>query len=271
MEMASCSGTLCETGEPFESLSDYMTWVAQRCANAGETWVFRGQREQRPLLPTIARGDPAVDPRKAENTVSAELRKLLPSLSIALPSDDWGLFALAQHHGAPTRFLDWSRDPKTALWFSVCGNLGGRRSPKTYVYAVKLTQHDFFQPTADCASPFQITRTKFYQPPLFDRRIECQKSVFSVHRYWEDGQQVVPLEANKEFRDRVILRAVSGTHSAEIYDDLRKCGIYAASLMPDIAGICQHVSLEHERKPKFRSMFANMSGSISMTASLGKA
>jgi hypothetical protein len=68
------------------------------------------------LLPSLAREPCDV---KAEQTLIKRFKQnAYPFLKMP-PQDPWGWLFLMQHHEAPTRLLDWSDSPLTALWFAV--------------------------------------------------------------------------------------------------------------------------------------------------------
>jgi hypothetical protein len=81
-------------------------------------WAFRGQGTDRVLAASIERV--AISPGVAEDYVMREFRRRAHQYVTDVPRDDNDLewLALMQHHGAPTRLLDWTRSPHVAAFFA---------------------------------------------------------------------------------------------------------------------------------------------------------
>jgi hypothetical protein len=81
-------------------------------------WVFRGQGKDWPLTAAIERY--ALRPGVAEDYVMREFRRRVYRYSTSAPQrdDDLEWLALMQHHGAPTRLLDWTRSAQIAAFFA---------------------------------------------------------------------------------------------------------------------------------------------------------
>lgn len=77
---------------------------------------FRGQAVAAwPLLPWYFR----LDQPPSETTLLNRFRQNAARLIEAPARNDFDWMFLMQHYGAPTRLLDWSENPLTALYFSV--------------------------------------------------------------------------------------------------------------------------------------------------------
>lgn len=202
--------------------------------------LFRGQDCDEPLLPKIARKNPASDTTVKERRMLAELRRTGGAF-IPAGEDDWDLLARAQHFGMATRLLDWSTNPLAALWFACCDRDKGKPG---YIYRFD-PDDDQVVSKSENSDPFGAARTMVYRPHLNNARLVAQAGWFTLHRYSKPEVKFVPLEQNRNARSKLQKWSIAGELKATLLEQLDQLGVNQRTLFPDLEGVCRHLNWLH--------------------------
>jgi hypothetical protein len=199
----------------------------------GSGWLFRGHADARWRLRALVRRDECTIRRGRLSRTDYEQRLLNEFIRRATPfvvqkpSSTWEWLALAQHHGVPTRLLDWTSNPLTALYFAVEHNDGVRDA------AVFVFHHSRPAVDPNQLDPFAIDHVELFQPPHIRDRIVSQSSVFTAE------PEAEPLEGAGD----IALMFVPGRDSARIREELRRLGVTRSGLFPGLDSIGYEVSM----------------------------
>jgi len=225
-----------------ENPSPYITDVGQlidevESIAGDDLLLFRGQNCNKPLLPKIARKNPANDTTKIEQNMLHELKRRTARHPLVLGKDDWDALVVAQHFGMSTRLLDWTTNPLIALWFAVIDE-----NPKKggYVYMFPVTD-DLILDRERELDPFSTGKTRVFKPSINNERLSAQSGWFTAHKYSKQSMRFVDLHKNKELKRKVLMKSVRCENKTRLRKALDRVGINQESMFLGLEGTCRYV------------------------------
>jgi hypothetical protein len=205
----------------FSQFHDYVESFGRRVV------VYRGQKNlEWGLTPGVGRIPLRSSQSEKEEKTMLRLfqEQALNNLSF-IPENVYEWLAIAQHHGMPTRLLDWSRNPLIAAYFAVEEKYDG----DSVVYAYRNNEYTDQNRFPD---PFRITSVKRFIPRHVTSRITAQSGLFTIHPDPSEDSR------NMEGVTKMIIRS---SFRKKLKSILYKYGVHRSSLFPDLDGLSSHI------------------------------
>lgn len=230
--------------EEIDSIQDFVAFLDDVKTKEEEKgnesdFLFRGQSQDWALLPKLARLSLKGEIKNIEKLLLDKFRRASFPLTEFKSDERWDLIALAQHHGLPTRLLDWSNSALAALWFAVkdAPLMVNGNEQNGVVWILKPEVDDY---RTDQFDPLSNKITKIFRPRVVSRRISAQAGAFTVHKFNDSGN-VIRLETHKIFSRKLIKVIVPPNNFSQIRHRLNILGVNYSTIFPDIDGLCEHL------------------------------
>lgn len=226
--------------------------------------VYRGSANADwPLLTSLDRlggvERPHTKARLEEHILRTFIRYSRPYIEQSVPNE-WELLVIAQHHGVPTRLLDWSYSPFVAAHFATLEPHPGVDRVIWRLDWKRVHEHFGFAPLAFLIEDLdEVLRSKghesawdlfkaahndhafacLFDPPAVDTRLVAQSAAFTL---CSDKNQSFDQFLDGCGLSSALTRYVIPAARVDfVRDQLDLCGIDERKIFPDLGGIAAQV------------------------------
>ncbi len=230
------------------SVSSLIDFLNLDISDYDEDVWFRGQSEfDWSLSPGLLR----INQNIAESSLLTRFKQSAAMLIDKSPKNDFDWFFLMQHYGVPTRLLDWSESPLTALYFAVEDTLKDDKDSALWLLKpielnkianISTTEKNFIpsfeDPELENYTVYTLrSNTRNKLPPLAtiatrnSARIQAQLGVFTIHHL--DNK---PIEDFCKLNELIKYR-IPANSKQQLRKELQLLSINKFSLFPELSSI----------------------------------
>lgn len=244
--------------------AEFSSYVADHASQTRGFW-FRGAQDSdnHNLVPTLYRHatkNKVEDLNKLETELMTAFRHRSPPFVREIPKDDFELLFLMQHHGVPTRLLDWSENPYVALFFALEDarreNALDETDAAVWVldpYALNVSALANHRNTERVLAANDVLLNA-YRPQLHidnsgalpiamygvhnSQRIVAQRGVFVLFGSSTTAMNKEPLIINHK---TLIKLVISKTAKRDMFKALSNLGVTDSVVYPDLDGLAREI------------------------------
>lgn len=218
------------------SLSEFVKQLETRIIDKKRIILFRGQNVDKALIPNIAR-------HRFKNSRENDEKKMLYEFNIHSsqyldyhPKNLIEQLTIAQHHGVPTRFLDWTENALAALYFAVSKETEKDNNAVVWVISFDNDELLINNYNIEILNEKEI---KFFKPNSIIQRISSQHGWFSIHPYKGQGYyERIDIKTEKYRLNKITIK--NGC-SKKILQTLESCGINKHTIFRDLDSLGTYI------------------------------
>lgn len=215
-------------------------------AGYNDRTMFRGQLKDWPLVPTIARLHESVNgfenwPSFHEHVLERFKRYGRPHFSEKpLTEIEW--LVHAQHHGLPTRLLDWTTNPLKALFFAVDDPAHDHHDGVFWM----LDPEGWWEEFTIKNQQYRDNTLAAFFPEHLNSRLVAQEGCFLSFPLPKNQRPIKPLSQRaRSYRvDNILYVVIPSTAKSDLRRELNLLGINYRSLFPSLDGVAKSIRID---------------------------